>query len=222
MLGAITSGTSGTLSDRFGRKKLLILAAFLFTLSAVGTGLAQTFTSFIVYRLMGGIGIGLASNLSPMYIAEVSPAKTRGKMVSLKQLAIVIGIVAAQVVNWFIVRNLTAGLEGAANIEGANLLNSWYGQTAWRWMFASETLPAVIFFILMFTVPESPRWLIQNGLEDSAMATLTTIGGHQYARDEITDIQALIAKESQTARLAELFQPKVMRIILVGIILAAY
>ena len=213
LLGAITSGT---LSDRFGRKKLLILAAILFTLSAVGTGLAYSFTSFIVFRLLGGVGIGLASNLSPMYIAEVSPAKIRGKMVSLNQLAIVIGIVVAQVVNWFIARNLSTDL------EGTTLLNSWYGQIGWRWMFASETLPALLFFLLMFTVPESPRWLVQNGLVDSARVTLTTIGGKGYAHDEITDIQTLIAKESQTARIAELFQPKVMYIILVGIVLAAF
>jgi SP family arabinose:H+ symporter-like MFS transporter len=213
MLGAITSGV---LSDRFGRKKLLILAALLFTLSAVGTGLVHDFTAFIVFRLVGGIGIGLASNLSPMYIAEVSPAKTRGKMVSLNQLAIVIGIVAAQVVNWLIARDLTADLEGTA------LLNSWYGQTAWRWMFAAETLPAALFFILMFTVPESPRWLIQNGQEDLAAVTLTTIGGDRYAQGEITNVQALIARESHQAGITELFQPKVMRIILIGVILAAY
>ncbi len=180
MLGAITSGV---LSDRFGRKKLLILAALLFTLSAVGTGLVHDFTAFIVFRLVGGIGIGLASNLSPMYIAEVSPAKTRGKMVSLNQLAIVIGIVAAQVVNWLIARDLTADLEGTA------LLNSWYGQTAWRWMFLTEVVPAISYGVLALTIPESPRYLVARGrVEDDArlenLAELVTATAEYQARSE--------------------------------------
>ena len=147
LLGAITSGA---FSDRFGRKKLLIFSAALFTVSAVGTGASNTFSIFIFYRILGGIGIGLASNLSPMYIAEISPASMRGKFVSLNQLTIVIGILLAQIANWQIAQPV------ALNATDADILASWNGQTGWRWMFWAETIPAGLFFLMMFFVPESP------------------------------------------------------------------
>ena len=152
ILGAMISGA---LSDKFGRRGLLILAGFLFTLSAVWTALSGNFTSFSVARFIGGVGIGLASNLSPMYIAEVSPAGMRGRFVSINQLTIVIGILAAQVTNFMIARRV----EDAATIE--MIRQSWNGLYGWRWMFGAEAVPAVLFFLLMSLVPESPRWLIE-------------------------------------------------------------
>ena len=175
LLGAMLSGV---LSDRYGRKRLLIFSAFLFTLSAVGTGAVNNFNLFIMYRILGGIGIGLASNLSPMYIAEISPATIRGKYVSLNQLTIVIGILAAQIINWQIADPVPM------DATNASILASWNGQMGWRWMFWAEVIPAVSFFIFMFFIPESPRWLAKNGSEDKVEAILSKIGGSEYSKKE--------------------------------------
>ena len=143
LIGAVISGM---LTDRFGRKRLLVLSGLLFTVSAIGTGFASSFFNFNVFRIIGGLGIGLASNLSPMYIAEISPAKMRGKFVSINQLTIVIGILAAQIVNLLIAKEVPEG----ATTEFIN--QSWNGQVGWRWMFGAETVPAFLFFALMFFV----------------------------------------------------------------------
>ncbi|MBN1464925.1 MFS transporter, partial [candidate division KSB1 bacterium] len=145
LLGCLLgSAVSGGLSDSFGRKRLLILAGLLFVVSAIGTALANSFSVFVWFRILGGMGIGLASNLSPMYIAEVAPAAMRGRFVSVNQLTIVIGVLSAQTVNWLIAQPV------AENAAGDAILQSWNGQVGWRWMFAAETAPAALFFILMF------------------------------------------------------------------------
>ena len=138
---------SGWLSDRFGRKKLLILAAVLFVAASLGTGAAGSFIAFVVFRILGGIGIGLASNLSPMYIAEITPGNVRGRFVSINQLTIVIGILAAQLINWRIASPVPAGA------TTSDILTSWNGQMGWRWMFYACTAPAILFFVLMWFVP---------------------------------------------------------------------
>ena len=148
---------SGLLSDRFGRKKVLILSAFLFAVSSVLTGWAPAFTWFVVWRITGGVAIGMASNVSPMYIAEVSPAELRGRMVSLNQLTIVIGILIAQIANWLIARPVPAGATSEF------IRQSWNGQYAWRWMFTAVAVPSVIFFVGACFIPESPRWLARSG-----------------------------------------------------------
>lgn len=213
LLGAITSGV---FSDKYGRKRLLIFAAFLFTLSAVGTGASNAFTPFILYRILGGIGIGLASNLSPMYIAEVAPASMRGKFVSLNQLTIVIGILLAQLANWQIAEPV------APNATDAEILASWNGQMAWRWMFWAETIPAGLFFFFMFLVPESPRWLAKNGNENKIIAILSKVGGADYARKEYENIRASLVNETSKVNFRELFEPGVKKILLIGIVLAAF
>lgn len=158
LLGCLVgAGFSGSWSDKYGRKKLLILSALLFLLSAVGTGAVDNFSWFIFYRIVGGLGIGIASNVSPIYIAEVSPTEIRGKLVSLNQLTIVLGILSAQLANWMIAnlfnrRNLTTSAEGI--------------EQAWRWMFWAEALPAALFFILAFIIPESPRWLAAKEVKE--------------------------------------------------------
>src|SRR6185295_14334799 len=139
----IGAAASGIFADRFGRKWLLVLSAFLFAASSIGTGLAPGFDTFCLARLAGGIGIGLASNLSPMYIAEISPAQMRGQFVAINQLTVVIGILAAQIVNWLIARNVPANMTPAA------LAGSWYEQFGWRWMFAACAIPAAVFFLMM-------------------------------------------------------------------------
>jgi MFS family permease len=168
MIGAVLSGL---LSDKLGRKRLLIAAGLFFIVSAVGTALAGSFQAFVWYRLLGGLGIGLASSLSPMYIGEISPAEMRGRFVSINQLTIVIGVVLAQAVNWAIACNLPA------DFTEEQILNSWYGQSGWRWMFGAETIPATLFFLLMFFVPESPRWLVKNGRPRAAERILSRLGG---------------------------------------------
>lgn len=213
LIGAITSGA---FSDRFGRKRLLIFSAFLFTLSAIGTGASNAYTPFIFYRILGGIGIGLASNLSPMYIAEISPAAMRGKFVSLNQLTIVIGILLAQIVNWQIAEPV------APNATDAQILASWNGQMAWRWMFWAETIPAGLFFVLMFFVPESPRWLAKNGSENKVLTILGRIGGKKYAQTEYNNIRETLTSNSGKVNFRELFAPGVKKILLIGIVLAAF
>lgn len=148
LAGALLSGWA---SDYFGRKKLLILAAFLFIAASLGTGAAGSFHVFILFRILGGIGIGLASNLSPMYIAEISPANVRGRFVSINQLTIVIGILAAQLINWRIAEPVPAGF------TEVDIITSWNGKTGWRWMFYACTVPAAVFFLLMWFVPEKPQ-----------------------------------------------------------------
>lgn len=160
LVGALLAGM---FSDRYGRKKMLIAAAFLFIASSVGTGATSTFSMFIAYRIMGGFAIGIASNLSPMYIAEISPSNLRGRFVSINQLTIVLGILAAQICNWLIAEPVAPG----ASVEA--ILSSWNGQMGWRWMFWAENVPALLFFIFAFMIPESPRWLAVKERRDSAV-----------------------------------------------------
>ena len=142
LVGAMVAGA---LADRYGRKPLLTLSAVLFTVSAIGTGLFSDFTLFNIARFVGGVGIGVASALAPMYIAEVSPTEIRGRMVSLNQMAIVVGILAAQVVNLLLARDTSVAESQAWNV-------AW----GWRWMFWAETLPAALFLVMSFFIPESP------------------------------------------------------------------
>jgi len=213
LIGSVVSGIS---SDKFGRKRLLILAAFIFVFSAIGTALANTFFTFVIFRILGGVAIGLASNLSPMYIAEAAPAKVRGQFVSVNQLTIVIGILAAPFVNWLIAEPVP---ESATAVE---ILNSWNGQYAWRWMFGAAAVPAFVFFVLMFIVPESPRWLIKNAKDKQAQDVLEKIGGASYAADAIQQIKDTLANEIERVNFKDLLEPKMMKILAIGIFLAVF
>ena len=212
LIGAVLSGI---ISDKSGRKRLLILSGLLFTVSAVGTAFARNFLFFNVFRIIGGIGIGLASNLSPMYIAEISPARMRGKFVSINQLTIVIGILAAQIVNWLIAQPVPEG------VSPEYILESWNGQNGWRWMFGAETIPASMFFLLMFFVPESPRWLLKYGRDKKAAGFLSRLGGAKYAGTAIEDIKKTLAgEEIAHVNFRDLFEPKLRRIVILGVFLA--
>ena len=208
---------AGALSDKFGRKRLLMLSALLFAVTSVGNALAVNFTVFIAWRMLGGVAIGLASNLSPMYIAEVAPAQIRGRLVSINQLTIVVGILLAQYINWFLVRNLPQGATDEF------IRNSWFGQQGWRWMFGLTAAPSVLFFLGMLGVPESPRWLAKNGKSDHARSVLQKIGGELYSNAAMADIQSTMASEEiQRVRFADLLEPKMRKVLVLGVVLAVF
>ncbi len=213
LLGSVLSGM---LSDKYGRKRLLIFSAFLFILSAIGTGASDSFNFFIFYRILGGVGIGLASNLSPMYIAEISPAKMRGRFVSLNQLTIVIGVLAAQLINWQIAEYVPP------DTTNAEILASWNGQMGWRWMFWVEVIPAFLFFVLMFFVPESPRWLVKNNIDDKAEHVLKKIGGDEYAHTELDSIKSTLSEGIKKVGFRELLKPGLRKVLIIGIVLSVF
>ncbi|MEX2601761.1 MAG: sugar porter family MFS transporter [Balneolaceae bacterium] len=212
----IGAALSGYVTDKFGRKKVLILSGLLFTVSALATSLSETFSLFVWARILGGIGIGLASSVSPMYIAEISPAKHRGSLVSINQLTIVVGILAAQIMNWFIAETVP----GDASSE--YILNSWNGQYGWRWMFGVEALPAFLFFLLAWFIPESPRWLVKQNRNDEADTVLKKIGGDDYAYEELKSIEETLRNEKDKVHISELWQPSLLPILAIGVGLAAF
>ncbi len=207
---------SGFLTDRYGRKYPLIGAAALFTISAIGTGIVDAYSPFIFYRLLGGLGIGLASAISPMYIAEIAPANMRGRLVAINQLTIVIGILAAQVINFLIAE------EVPENASDNFILNSWNGQIGWRWMFWAETVPAFSFFLLAFFIPESPRYLVKSGNPSKAFQILEKIGGNAYASSEEKSITGTLKEAKAKVNWGELFSKKVRPIMIIGIVLAVF
>lgn len=211
LIGAVTSGG---LSNLFGRKRLLTLAALIFAISSVGTGLAGYFSAFVVWRMLGGYAIGLASGISPMYIAEISPAHLRGRMVSLNQLAIVLGILLAQVVNWLIARPVPPGA------TPHEILLSWNGQWGWRWMFAVTAVPAVLFLIATFLVPESPRWLASQGRNAEALQVFTRLGGREYAKQVMFDFASANEDKPEGSLLQELSAPGMVKVLVLGVVLA--
>ena len=195
----IGASFSGKLSDRLGRKKVLIFAAVLFTLSALLSAVPRTYMELIIARFIGGLAVGIASVISPMYIAEISPAKIRGALVALNQLTIVIGILFSYFSNWLL---MDTGLNN------------------WRFMFIAEAVPAGAFLFALFLIPESPRWLIQKGKTDDALAILTRIGGRRYAQEEKSEIEKTVAKKESP--ITELFKPGLRKVLLVGIIFSFF
>jgi sugar porter (SP) family MFS transporter len=194
---------AGLFSDRLGRKPTLVLSGLLFLVSAVGTALPNEFSLFVIFRMLGGIGVGVASMASPMYIAEIAPAGIRGRMVSVNQFAIVTGILIIYFVNYFI----SLGGDEAWNVA-----------TGWRWMFASGAIPSGIFLILLLFVPESPRWLMEKGQNAKAKDILAKVGGASYAENELRSIEASLSQEVES--LGQLFKTGWRRVMFLGIALA--
>jgi sugar porter (SP) family MFS transporter len=191
--------------------------------------LAHNFTVFIAWRMLGGVAIGLASSLSPMYISEVAPARMRGKLVAINQLTIVIGILAAQLINWWLVRDMghqmleALGPDATDAAKDEFIRNSWFGKTGWRWMFGLCAAPSLLFFVSMFLVPESPRWLAKNGRTDRARRVLARIGGAPYAEAAIAEINSTLASEEiQHVRFRDLLEPKMKKVLLLGVMLAVF
>jgi len=197
LLGCVVGASVAAFtSDRFGRKRVLLGAAALFTISSIGAALPRDLIEFASARLLGGVAIGIASTLSPLYIAEISPARKRGLLVSLNQLAIVSGILLSYSVNYL--------LTGA-------------GPSNWRWMFASAAVPSLGFLLTLLFIPESPRWLMQKGREQEAEHFLTQIAGPQAAAVEIADIRAAISEES-----GDLLDPTFRKALIVAIVIALF
>jgi len=204
---------AGELSDRLGRKKALIASGLLFSISALGCAISASHTELILFRLLGGVGVGVASMLSPLYISEVSPAKIRGRMVALYQFAITVGILFAYFSNAWLLKN-SSGLE----LQNA-LLQNIFSEEVWRAMFGSEVLPAVVFSITMFFIPESPRWLAFKGKNQQAGAVLARINGSSLAEKELLSINNAIANEEKGSWKV-LFRPGLKVAMFAGIFLA--
>jgi sugar porter (SP) family MFS transporter len=194
MFGA---GLAGTISDRVGRKRFMIVSAVLFFVSALGCAFPRNILEFVVFRFVGGLGIGSASILAPLYIAEVSPARIRGALVSVNQMAIVTGILLAYFVNW-----------AFAEIGPSN----------WRWMYGTGALPAVAFLGLLLSVPESPRWLVKMGREPEALGVLSRVNDAAAAAAEVQSIKETLLLEKGS--LAELFRPGFRRALFIAVVLA--
>ena len=185
----------GGLTDRWGRKKALYLCAILFGVSAIGTALPRTMLEFYIFRILGGMGVGLASIVSPMYIAEVAPARMRGRLVLVNQLAIVVGSLSSIIVSYFL------------SLSGS-----------WRWMFASELVPILVLLIGLTFIPESPRWFAQMNRREEARGVLTQIGGSQYADSEMGQIAQSLRQKAGS--FAELFRPGMRTALLIALTLA--
>ncbi len=193
---------AGPVADRFGRKNTLIVVAALFTISATWSALATGYTEFIIARIIGGVGIGGAILIAPIYIAEIAPPKLRGSLVSFNQLNIVIGISVAYFSNYFLID---------------------LGDDSWRWMLGVEAIPALIYFITLWTVPKSPRWLIQK-LNNVVLARkiLKRIGGEEYAEITIQEIQRGIDKKEEKGRFADIFKSKYATIMVIALGIAFF
>lgn len=206
---------SGPLSDRWGRKRILSLAAVLYTLSAILSAIAPSFLVLVLARMLGGFGVGASLIIAPMYIAEIAPPKSRGKLVSINQLNIVVGISAAFFTNYLILKLGQSGTEWTSALG--------LDRYTWRWMLGLEALPAIIYFVALFVVPKSPRWLVMKGRDDEAMRIMTQANGEEMAVVEMKAIVESISSDSnkKKVRLKEIFTPALRTVLLIGVVLAA-
>lgn len=204
IVGSVTGAAlSGYISERFGRKKVLLVAAFLFIVGSIGSAVQDTFTGYIIARMIGGIGIGITSTICPVYNAEIAPAKYRGRLVALNQLAIVTGI--------FLVYFLNLWIVGMGD-------DAWDVSTAWRWMFGIGAVPGLLFMVLMLFIPESPRWLIKRNRPYEALPILIKIHGEEAAKQEVLDIKESFKSESDSFK--QLFKPGIRKALFIGVALA--
>lgn len=211
---AVGAFFAGRMADRFGRRSLLIVAAVFFTVSAWGSGVAGGSMEFVLYRILGGLAVGAASVMAPAYIAEIAPADIRGRLATIQQIAIIAGLFSAFVSNY-----LLAGAAGASTAE------FWMGFAAWRWMFWIEMVPAVLFFLTLLAIPESPRFLVMSGKKERARTVLTKLFGSASADEKVAEIDASLAADRHRPRLSDLLDKatgRVRKIVWVGIGLATF
>jgi len=201
LLGCIIGAFgTGSLTERYGRKRLLIIVALFFAVSCAGMALAHNQTSFILFRIIGGLAVGAVSVLSPMYVAEVAPPKIRGTLITAYQLAITMGILISYVVNFT--------LHEVDN--------------NWRWMFATGLLPSVLFFIGLFFIPESPRWMIKAGFREKALAVLDRIGGAEFAAKETSEIELSLTDAGVGSGFRTLFKRRYRKVLILGLLLSVF
>ena len=202
---------SGPLSDRIGRRPVLRIAALLFAVSAILSAVAPSFSWLVFARMLGGLGVGAALIIAPMYIAEMAPPESRGRLVSFNQLNIVIGISVAFFSNYLI---LTLGESGSAWAEALRL-----GEWNWRWMLGIETLPAVLYLLALLFVPESPRWLVMHRRDAEAVAVLERVSGSEQAADDLRAVKEAIAAEAELGRVSPrvLLHPSLRLVMTIGI-----
>lgn len=197
---AAGSMLSGKLSDMLGRKKILLLCALLFAVTGIGTGWAGTFTIFIIFRVLSGVAIGIAAAVCPMYIAEISPAPLRGRLVAYYQLTITLGVLLAYLSNYLLLRS---------------------GVNNWRWMFSSQSVPSLLFFFGLFFVSESPRWLVRKKRENEATRVFERVGGIDFAEAEVKAIRKSISQELNE-NVNSLFSKNVFHIVIIGVVIAIF
>ncbi len=216
LIGSIFGvSVGGVLSDKFGRKKTMIFSAFMFSVSALGCAISPTFNQLVVYRIIGGIGIGVVSIISPMYISEVSIPKYRGSLVSLYQLAVTVGFLGAYLVNFFLLNLSVSGY-----IPGSEMMTRIFVTDVWRAMFGAEAIPALLFLLIIFPIPESPRWLVIRNHESKAEKILLRIlRDKDDVRFQIDDIKSLSSREGKS-EWSLIFKPGIFRAILIGAAIA--
>ncbi len=211
---AVGAYFAGRMADRFGRRAIMQVAALLFIISAWGSGAADESAAFVIYRILGGLAVGAASILAPAYISEVAPARYRGSLATVQQIAIICGLFLAFLSNYFI-----------ANAAGSSVQELWLGFEAWRWMFWIELIPATIFLVALFFIPESPRFLVLNRQREKALGVLTRLSSAEQALRTVDEIEASLADDHHKPRLLDLLDPqtkRVRRIVWVGIGLATF
>lgn len=197
---AIGSLMAGALADKYGRKNGLLICALLFAISGIGAAVSTQFISFVLFRIIGGLGVGAAAMVSPMYIAEIAPTQHRGRLVALYQLAIVTGILLAYFTNY--------ALNNA-------------GEDNWRWMFGSQVIPSGLFLLLLFTVPETPRWLVNKNQLSQAVLVLQKISNSLDVQQEVAQIQKSFSHNEKNS-LSRLFEKKYVKVLLAGVLLAVF
>ncbi len=214
LVATLTMFVVGPISDKIGRKRVLTYAAILFGISAITSALANSFWFFITARMIGGIGVGASLIIAPMYIAEISPAKYRGRLVSFNQLNIVLGISVAFFSNYFILKLSTSD---TAWIQSLQL-----DQQAWRYMLGVEAIPALLYFLFLFIVPKSPRWLAMKGLDERALTVMKKASGKIIAEQEFQELKASLQadKKKEKAHIRELFKPAMRWVLFIGIVVA--
>jgi SP family arabinose:H+ symporter-like MFS transporter len=218
LVGAIAGAAmAGVLSDTYGRKPVLFVAALFFFISALGSTMPPNFMFLIVARLVGGFGVGMASVLAPLYISEVAPPKIRGRLVALYQLSIVIGILLAYFSNWFLLGFAQDNLNA---FGGTGIFHKAMVSEVWRGMFGSEMIPSALFIVLLFLIPESPRWLIKNGQSDKGYTILSKISGANVAKEELVEIKKMVTHVK--GKISELFKPGLRLALIVGVGLSVF
>jgi len=205
---------AGPLSDKMGRRKVLSIAAILYTLSAIFSAIAPSFVFLVIARMLGGFGVGASLIIAPMYIAEISPAKIRGRLVSINQLNIVIGISAAFFSNYLILHLSQSQADWTKSLH--------LDEYVWRWMLGIESVPAIAYFLALFFVPRSPRWLIMKNRDQEAVLILKKTAGDKFSEEEIQDIKDSLGSDrnSKKINIREIFRPVFKNVLIIGIVIA--